>query len=272
VDRLDYLSRDSYFTGAAFGNIDLERIIRMMTIYQVNGPLKHHAITKYKGKYSLESYILSRHLMYQGVYFHKATRCVEKLLGAVLSRAKDLAQDKKDWKLPEELAFLKNDQQMTIDQHQALDDHILYAILTRWTKDDDPIISDLSRRILDRKLLKAIEMKEKDFITEFHPKEKEIRELLTKNNINDAYYCLLDNAIERPYKPYKPLQPDEGDNMVKTHIFVLKEDGTPQEISDESEVVRALKEHEYKLRLYVPDKFRSEIATLLGKDQIGVGE
>lgn len=270
VDRLDYLTRDSYFTGAGFGNIDLQRIVRTMVIYDKDGPLKDHAITQYKGKYSLEGYILSRHLMYQGVYFHKATRCVEKLLGAVLARAKELAQDNK-FELPEELVFLKEGKQMTLEQHQALDDHVLFSILVRWTKNNDPIIKDLSGRILNRKLFKAIEVEEKDFSKLYH-KDKEIRELLRKNGINDTYYCLLDDPKEQPYKPYKPIRPDEVGISVMTHIFVLKEDGTPEEISDESEVVKALTKHEYRHRLYIPDEFRNEAAKLLGKDQIQARE
>ncbi|MEM2759586.1 MAG: HD domain-containing protein [Nitrososphaerales archaeon] len=269
VDRLDYLSRDSYFTGAGFGNIDLQRIVRTMTVFNDNGPLKNHAVTQFKGKYSLEAYVLARHLMYQGVYFHKATRCVEKLIEAALTRAEELAQENK-LPLPDELAFLNGGNEMTLEQHQNLDDHVIFSILAKWTKSDDPILSDLSKRILNRDLLKAIEVQQKDISALFH-KNSEIRKLLSDNGLNDAYYFLLDDPKEQPYKPYKPIRADEeASKTVMTNIFVLKEDGAPEEISDlsVSEVVNALTKYEYSFRVYVPEKYREQVRSLLGKDQI----
>ena len=267
VDRLDYLSRDSYFTGAGFGNIDLQRIIRTMTIFNGSGQLENHAVTQFKGKYSLEAYVLARHLMYQGVYFHKATRCVEKLIEATLSRAGELAQENK-LALPDELAFLKSGTKMTLEQHQNLDDHVVFSILVRWTKNDDPVLRDLSGRILNRDLLKAIEVQGKDFASLFD-KGPEIKKLLSDNGLNGAYYFLLDDPKEQPYKPYKPIRVDEAGETEMTNIFVLK-DGTPEEISDRSvsEVVNALTKYEYSFRVYVPEKYRERVQGLLGKDQI----
>src|SRR5262249_10210036 len=70
ADRLDYLARDSYFTGVGFGNVDLERMISMLRVFRKGGPLKNHAVTLYKGRHAVEDYVLGRHLMYQAVYFH----------------------------------------------------------------------------------------------------------------------------------------------------------------------------------------------------------
>src|SRR3989442_1658634 len=129
VDRLDYLTRDSYFTGVGFGNIDLERIIAMLRKFRGNGALRNHAITLFKGRHSIESYILGRHLMYQAVYFHKATRGAEKLIGSAFRRA---AEVKRKVLIPDSLEFLESEVSPSLDDVLQMDDHTVFDSIRRW--------------------------------------------------------------------------------------------------------------------------------------------
>ena len=127
IDRLDYLARDAYFCGVGFGNIDVERIIRMLRIYHAPGfDINGFAVSDRKGISSLESYIMTRHLMYQDIYFHKATRCLELLIANLFNRAMSMAQDNKI-SLPEEIPFLIQSRKISWEDLSMLDDHVVYT-------------------------------------------------------------------------------------------------------------------------------------------------
>ena len=120
ADRMDYLLRDSYFTGANYGTFDLTRILRVMR------PSKNGIVFEYSGMHAVEDYIISRLQMYQQVYFHPVSRSMEVILGHLLKRAKDLYLA---GKLPQDFAaellrpfFEKN---FTLANYLRLDDGIL---------------------------------------------------------------------------------------------------------------------------------------------------
>src|SRR5207244_9194042 len=123
ADRLDYLGRDSYFAGVGFGTIDLERIISMLRVFKGSGILENHAITLNKGKYAVEDYIVGRHLMYEAVYFHKATRGAEQLIASAIRRASELKQSGRS---PAEFQFLENNSSPSAAQILASDEPTLY--------------------------------------------------------------------------------------------------------------------------------------------------
>jgi len=257
ADRLDYLSRDAYFTGVGFGNIDLERLINIMTLYDGDGLLKDHAISLNKGLHSLESYVLTRHLMYQGVYFHKTTRGVEMLVRKIFERIKEL---KDKIKLPTELDFLETSNPPSYHDVLALDDHFIYAQIAHWSKHEDPILSELCKRILNRDLLKAIEIPEDKMIAFFD--SDKFRSIAERNGVDFDYFCGIDNPSDAPYTPYQLKPPDDKTHVI-TNIFLLNNKGEPQEISFLSDVVKALSTTKYSYRFYCPEVIKKEISKSL---------
>ena len=261
LDRLDYLARDMYFTGVGFGRIDSERITRMMQIYKAPGsPIHGHVVTNNKGLFSLESYILSRHLMHEAVYFHKATRCIELMIKSLFQRAKWLAQEK-GFELPAEIQLLSQPNGVDWKAIVGLDDHIIFSIILKWMKNDDPILKDLSTRIIDRKLLKGIEIPQ-TAIRKYVDSIKKIEKALIDSGFDPAYYTTLDDPKHLPYSPYSPKAPDDKTTVI-TNIFVLDSFGKPKEISQLSPTVEALAKYQYNFRLYVPDKCLAQTLSTL---------
>jgi hypothetical protein len=258
VDRLDYLTRDAYFTGVGFGNIDLERIISMLRIFKGSGDLNGHAITLYKGLYSLESYVVSRHLMYKAVYFHKATRGVEKLISNALKRAIE-RQPTVD--IPERFTFLTKSGAPTFADLSLIDDHTLLNTLRNWESCKDPILAELCSMIFQRRLLKVIELTPARFRSYVGGINEKFEELARSNGIDPEYLCPIDGASETPYTAYS-FKPPEDDTTVTTNIFVYDEEGIVKEIAHVSDVVAALAETQYFDRLYMPDQIRNKAEAL----------
>jgi len=249
VDRLDYMARDSYFTGVGFGNVDLERMINMLRIFPEAGDLNSHALTVFKGRHSIESYVLGRHLMYQAVYFHKASRGAEKLLINAFRRATETKE------LPDDFNFLYKDAPPTPDKIMNLDDYSVVTVLKNWCNSKDKILADLAQRFCQRRLLKAIELSPKK-LNEHLDRIAKFQQLAKNHGIDPDYLCPIDGPSDTPYTPYSIKSPEDK-TTVTQNIFVYDEDGKPVEISQISEVVRSLAKTEYLNRLYVPEDFRA---------------
>lgn len=254
VDRLDYLLRDAYFTGIGFGNVDLNRIISTMVLYEKD-PLRGQAVNLYKARFSLESYVLTRHLMYQAVYFHKASRGAELLFRNVIKRVRTLKP--KD-EVPSELRFMAEEREPTASEIEALDDSLLYAQLWRWSKSDDSILSQLCKRILQRKLLKAIEIPPAKMGFMLDEGQKLVQSIAQDKGFDKDYFCTFDSPTDLPYQPYRPKEPDDERNVI-TNIFVLDSNGRPEEISRVSDVVESLSHTQYSYRLYCPKEIREDV-------------
>ena len=261
VDRLDYLARDSYFSGVGFGNVDLERMVTLLRIFKGTGPLGRHAITPMKGMHSIESYLLGRHLMYQAVYFHKATRGIEKLVGNAFRRARERASH---LSLPNSLGFLDGDGGPTSEEILGMDDHTVFDTLRLWQKSKDSILKDLCKRLFQRNLLKAIEMGGAEMSSYMGGLDVKVRRLASKHRINPDYFCPVDGPSDTPYTVYS-IKPPEDESTVTTNIFLYGEDRNPVEISQVSDVVRSLAKTEYRNRLYVPEEIRDDVRHLFGK-------
>jgi len=158
VDRLDYLRRDSFYTGVIEGTIGSDRIIKMMDLHQ--GRL----VIQEKGIYSIEQFLMARRLMYWQVYLHKTSIAAEKLLIHVLMRAKELAlQGEHLFASPALQFFLNNSitknefrQYPEVLQHYTLlDDSDIYSALKAWMSHPDTVLSTLSQGFIDRKLFKV---------------------------------------------------------------------------------------------------------------------
>ena len=164
MDRLDYLKRDSFYTGVTDGNIGTERIINMLNV--ANGNL----VIEEKGIYSIEKFILARRLMYWQVYLHKTVISSENMLIKLIKRAKILLENKVEifttsnlkYFLSEDFAKdLKKNQIKVIKKFAELDDYDIYFCLKKWQYSSDKILSILSSNLLNRNINKIIIENEK---------------------------------------------------------------------------------------------------------------
>ncbi len=165
MDRLDYLKRDSFYTGVNEGNIGVERIINMMNV------VDEKLVIEEKGIHSIEKFLFARRLMYWQVYLHKTVISAEHMLINILNRAKELVKQKYSiYSTPTLLPFLKNNYTYTdfknkdnlLEEFALLDDYEIYACIKQWCNEKDKVLSKLSDMIINRNLLK-IKIQDKKF-------------------------------------------------------------------------------------------------------------
>lgn len=164
IDRLDYLKRDSFFTGVSEGIISSDRIIAMLTV--VNDELAIEA----KGIYSIEKFIIARRLMYWQVYLHKTVLAAEHLVVKILKRAKELTLAGEElFATPAFQVFLKNrftkidfQKEEVLDSFSKLDDYDIFSSIKVWSEHPDLILSTLSGNLVNRHLYR-IELQNKPF-------------------------------------------------------------------------------------------------------------
>ncbi len=230
VDRMDYLTRDSFFTGVVEGAIGYDRILKMLAVH--NGEL----MVEEKAIFTVEKFLVSRRLMYWQVYLHKAVVAAEKMLVKVFARSRELFQKG----VPLEAAtqnldfFLKEDQagesfRNHIEKFVQLDDTDVMCTLKNWCGHPDPVLSRLSSGLVDRKLLKIA------FQSEPFDEEKvdllraQVARSLEISEDDAGYLVFTGEAVSTTYNPY-----DE-------HIKILYKNGT---VSDISRVDNALIHHQ----------------------------
>ncbi|MEM8558542.1 MAG: HD domain-containing protein [Bacteroidota bacterium] len=165
VDRLDYLRRDSFFTGVAEGVVGVERIIKTLRVHPTAGGADSCIVIEAKGAYAVESFVLSRRLMYAQVYLHKTVIAADHLLRSAFARAQTqaaLGDPAVQASAPALWFFLTHPvttSQATapavVDAFVRLDDPGVLYSLTRWTESADPVLADLSQRFLQRRLFQT---------------------------------------------------------------------------------------------------------------------
>lgn len=202
VDRMDYLKRDSFYTGVSEGIIGSERIIKMLNI--VDGQI----VVEAKGIYSIEKFLIARWLMYWQVYLHKTVVSAEQLLIKIIKRAKYLIQLKKEIFLPSSLKYFfspdenfeKNKEKM-IHYFSQTDDYDLIACIKEWRNSDDKVLSLLSNNILNRKLFR-IEMKNTPFNLEKVEKlRKQLRKQYSIHKEDTGYFIFTGEISNNAYSP-----------------------------------------------------------------------
>ncbi len=162
VDRLDYLRRDSFYTGVVEGEVGVQRLIKTLRVEPTAGGADSHLVVESKGIYAVENFLLSRRLMYGQVYLHKTVLAGDAVLRAALHRVRaHLANHKADFAdtcAPALLYFLTHTITLellsrTAIQHAfcALDDADILTSLKRWMLHDDPVLADLSQRFINRR-------------------------------------------------------------------------------------------------------------------------
>ncbi|WP_297202712.1 HD domain-containing protein [Thermanaeromonas sp.] len=260
IDRMDYLLRDALMTGTSYGHFDLARLLAVLELNDKGTSL----IVNNKGLMAAEQFVFARYYAYWQIYFHKTTRGAEKVLQMIWKRARELFR--RDL-LPHELipaslrSFLADDWDW--EDYLSIDDSDIWIALKTWQNSTDPILSDLSKRILNRELFKPVKVVESTSVNFLDLLDK-IKEILRNNGYDPDYYLLWDAQSDVAYDYYT--SPEEEDTS-KPPIWVLDRSGTPRDITRLSDSIRAIagkrKIVEY---FYVPDeKCRSEIEKLVKK-------
>ncbi len=228
MDRLDYLRRDSFFTGVTEGIIGSDRIIKMLHVY------RDELVIEAKGIYSIEKFLLARRLMYWQVYLHKTVIAADQLLLSILRRAKQLiGSGEKLFATPALLFFLrdfssaqieKNPSEM-LKQYAKLDDDDISIAIKMWTEHDDPVLSRLSKNLLDRRLLR-IEIQNEPFSCE------RIDDLRKKT----AAHCRLSETEADYFVRAGVLSNHAYDNDPGSESILVMQNGSPVDITEASDL------------------------------------
>ena len=223
IDRLDYLKRDSFYTGVTEGNISSDRLIAMMDVKN------DELVIEQKGIYSVEKFLIARRLMYWQVYLHKTGLVAENMLVNVLKRAKELAENKVDLYASTALKYFlynqisqENFTKETLTMFSKLDDYDILSAIKEWVNHSDKVLSLLSKMIVNRKLLR-IEIQKEKFETVFIDKKlnKVAKEL--EITLKEAHFFSFSNEIRN--QAYNPKEP----------IFILNKKGKLKDIAKASD-------------------------------------
>lgn len=197
MDRMDYLNRDSFYTGVSEGKVGSDRIIEMLNVY--DGQL----VVEEKGIYSIEKFITSRRFMYWQVYLHKTVVAAEYLLIRILERAKELTQAGENlFASPALDFFLRNEvdresflnDERVLEQFALLDDYDIMGAIKVWMNHPDKVLSLLSKKLVNRRLLK-VEVSKEPFTQERIDKEKQKAVDLLGITLEEANYFVFSNVL-----------------------------------------------------------------------------
>ena len=223
MDRLDYLKRDSFFTGVSEGTINAERLITMLDV------VDNELVVEAKGIYSVENFIVARRLMYWQVYLHKTVLSAECMLMNILRRAKQLSTMGFDlFATPSLQYFLQNNIQLSdfeenknnIVTFTNLDDYDISASIKVWMNHEDKILSFLCESIVNRNLFKVELSKDEIDPERIVEIEKQIRGKFDVSDEELSYLIYIGTTSNSAYDPNQP------------NINILYKDGTIQNISE----------------------------------------
>lgn len=236
VDRLDYLRRDSFFTGVVEGNIGSARIIKMLDVKD------DKLVIESKGINSIENFLMSRRLMYWQVYLHKTAMAAEKMLVNTLSRAKELSNNgDKLFASPALSYFLNTDTTLedfsnngiAIQHFANLDDNDIWSSLKVWASHKDTVLSVLSEGMVNRKLFKMeitdkkkpedkIEQILENFKKKFDLNEKEASYFISSDVFTTDMYSEKDDSIDILYKNGRIKDISEASDMLNIELLSKK--------------------------------------------------
>ncbi len=252
VDRCDYLLRDAYFTGVGYGSFDLDWLLRSfrLGVPKAPGQAPPLAVDGAKGLPAIESFILARLFMFQQVYFHKASRASEWMVARILGRLRQLALD--DVRVagtPPAVLSLATTGDASLGDYLALDDTVLWTALSSFRRAKDPILSDLSTRLMARKLFKTYELYGDAQKPEVRYEAlARAREIASKSGLDAETYVGLDCASDLPF--------DDQDSS----LSVIFPGGVAKKPADVSYLLGRLRaERVERVRLIFAPELREEI-------------
>ncbi|NET36115.1 MAG: HD domain-containing protein [Cyanothece sp. SIO1E1] len=214
-DRLDYLMRDSYFTGASYGYLDLDRILMAMNY----DPVSQQLVVAGKGLASIEHYLIVRYFMYAQVYNHPKNIAATWVLEQAFNRARELlAAGKLEADETVTTWLTQPHPALPLEQYLAADDVVFTYHLQRWQSHWDPILSDLCRRFLNRDLLKATDVTGLNQARQTQLLQK-VQDWLQSMGLMPQYYAGLRMTWSRGYTLYQrgiKLQTEAGLQEIST--------------------------------------------------------
>jgi len=239
IDRLDYLKRDSFYTGVTEGNLNTERIISMFTVVDNN------LVVEEKGIYSVEKFIVSRRLMYWQVYLHKTGLVADYVLVSVLKRAKELVDENIKIECSDSLNYfltskkISNFDTVFLQKFSEIDDFDIIMAIKQWMKHPDVVLSKLSKSLIYRNLPK-IKIQENAFLTsEIDNIKKEAIEKLNLN-IDTVDYFVSSGIVE-----------NQAYNLNESSINILYKSGKIKDITEASDQLNLLALSKSVVKYYV---------------------
>lgn len=237
MDRMDYLNRDSFFTGVSEGVIGYDRIIKMLDVHE------DQLVVEQKGIYSVEKFLIARRLMYWQVYLHKTSLAAEQMLIRALKRAKQLAQEKIDLPVSDSLKlFLYNDikksdfnerRKLLLDQFAWLDDYDIFSALKNFTSVENPVLAFLAKSIVNRRLFKInlsnspfesdlIENLRQSVCKQFNCTPREADFLVFHGQESNNAYSVLKNEIKIQFKDGRVMPMSQASDQGITPKIITK--------------------------------------------------
>ena len=231
MDRMDYLKRDSFYSGVAEGNINSDRLIQMLNV------VDDSLVIDEKGIYSVEKFLVARRLMYWQAYLHKTSIVAEAMLTKTLQRAKELTENLTDGKADGQILqcssafsfFLENKideanfDDDVLEKFSKLDDYDVISALKNWQDSDDYVLSRLSQMIVNRDLLKievGFEKFGKERITELQNKFSQIQ----NKTVKESKYFIFKGKISN--KAY---------DKTSEPILILRKNGDTEDLISASD-------------------------------------
>lgn len=224
MDRLDYLKRDSFYTGVPEGTVNAQRLIAMLNVRD------NQLVVEEKGIYSVENFLVARRLMYWQVYLHKTGIVAEQLLVRVLKRAKQLTAQGMDLPASSALKFFlintidaSNFDDRVLNTFARLDDVDILSALKTWVENDDFVLKNLSSMLLHRELLK-IKIKSDPFAVEkLRKKQQKLVETCSISEEEAAYFVFAGKLENQAY------------SMERDTINLLKQNGKMIDVAKASD-------------------------------------
>ncbi len=240
MDRLDYLRRDSFFTGVTEGNIGSARIIKMLNV------VDDRLVVEQKGIYSIENYLTSRRLMYWQVYLHKTTVAYEKTLVCLLRRAKYLAQRGDEvFATPALRYFLYNNvtaehfdaDPQALANYELLDDNDIWASVKTWMSHPDRVLSLLATDLAERKIFRVevsrepfadadVQVLQQQLADAFGVTFEDAAYLMSVNTIQKDMYDPSEEQIDilqTSHQPFQLGQEQEETELEEKHLVDIAE-------------------------------------------------
>jgi uncharacterized protein len=233
-DRLDYLMRDSYFTGASYGKLDLDRIILALRY----DPVSQQLVVAKKGLAAIEHYLIVRYFMYAQIYNHAKNLAATVVLERAFARARELLKQGQLVADAVMAAWLLGMQNLALADYLAADDDMFMYHLGRWQQGDDPILADLCRRYRDRDMLKTLDLTARSG-DEQQQILQEVQQRSRQAGLEPDYYVGLRLALSRGYTLYQ-----RGIDLQMPHGL--------QDISELSPLVKTLSQPMQKAWLIYP--------------------
>ena len=211
VDRMDYLTRDSFFTGVSEGVIGYDRIIKMLCVHN------DELLVEEKGIYSIEKFLVARRLMYWQVYLHKTVLSAEQMLQRIIKRAKFI---KAGTQAPLDNFINKPINTVTLEEFCNLDDYDVLAAIKGWSNHPDTILSVLCKGIINRQLLKVKYTAEPIDPNLVLQKKLDVAAKYNINSQDADWLVFTGEAVSSTY------------NFEDEHIHILFKDGSVKDISE----------------------------------------